>query len=133
MIEALSAVDVITVFVEDLPAVKEFYRTVFGLDIIYEDDTSAVVKFDNVMINLLPVAQAPTLIEPATVGGAQAGARALFTIAVADTDATCAELKRHGVQLLNGPVNRPWGRRTAAFADPAGTMWEIAQDLPDSG
>jgi predicted enzyme related to lactoylglutathione lyase len=127
----LNAVEVVTVFVEDLARVKEFYLTVFDTEIIYEDQHSAVLKFDNLMINLLQVDQAATLIEPAAVGDAHAGARALFTIAVADADATCAELQRRGVQLLNGPVDRPWGRRTAAFADPAGTMWEIAQELPD--
>jgi uncharacterized glyoxalase superfamily protein PhnB len=31
--------------------------------------------------------------------------------------------------LLNGPIDRPWGRRTAAFADPAGHLWEVAQEL----
>ena len=33
-----------------------------------------------------------------------------------------------GVELLNGPMDRPWGIRTAAFADPAGHIWEIAQE-----
>jgi uncharacterized glyoxalase superfamily protein PhnB len=45
---------------------------------------------------------------------------------VADVDATCAELERRGVQFLNGPIDRPWGARTAAFRDPAGHVWEIA-------
>ena len=35
----------------------------------------------------------------------------------------------HGVDLLNGPMNRPWGVRTASFADPGGHIWEIAQEL----
>lgn len=47
-----------------------------------------------------------------------------------DVDAVCAELTGHGVELLNGPVNRPWGVRTASFTDPGGHIWEIAQDLP---
>jgi uncharacterized glyoxalase superfamily protein PhnB len=33
------------------------------------------------------------------------------------------------VVLLNGPVDRPWGVRTASFTDPAGHIWRIAQDL----
>jgi uncharacterized glyoxalase superfamily protein PhnB len=49
---------------------------------------------------------------------------------VPDADETCAELARHGVALLNGPIDRAWGRRTAAFRDPAGSVWEIAQVLP---
>ncbi len=128
MIKALSKLDVITLFVEDLPASKRFYSEVFGLEVIYEDDASAVVKLSNLIINLLRVSNAPTLIEPFPVA-APGGSRALLTIEVDDAKAVCAELAAHGVKLLNGPIDRPWGRRTAAFADPAGNTWEIAQAL----
>jgi catechol 2,3-dioxygenase-like lactoylglutathione lyase family enzyme len=37
---------------------------------------------------------------------------------------------QRGVDLLNGPMNREWGVRTAAFTDPDGHIWEIAQELP---
>ena len=129
MIEALNNVEVITLFVEDLQAAKAFYLEVFGLTVIFEDQVSAVVKLQNLMINLLQVSAAHELIEPAIVAGRDAGARLLLTIAVDDANAVCSELERHGVKLLNGPVDRPWGRRTAAFADPAGNIWEIAQVL----
>jgi uncharacterized glyoxalase superfamily protein PhnB len=33
------------------------------------------------------------------------------------------------VSLLNGPLDRPWGVRTATFTDPDGHIWEIAQEL----
>jgi lactoylglutathione lyase len=33
----------------------------------------------------------------------------------------------HFVQLLNGPMDRPWGVRTASFRDPGGHIWEIAK------
>jgi lactoylglutathione lyase len=36
------------------------------------------------------------------------------------------------VELLNGPLNRPWGVRTASFTDPGGHIWEVAQELPRS-
>jgi catechol 2,3-dioxygenase-like lactoylglutathione lyase family enzyme len=128
MIKALSKLDVITLFVEDLPESKRFYTEVFGLEVIWEDDASAVVKMSNLIINLLRVSNAATLVEPVPVA-APGGSRALLTIEVDDADAVCAELEAHGVKLLNGPVDRPWGRRTAAFADPAGNTWEIAQVL----
>ena len=38
--------------------------------------------------------------------------------------------RRKGVQLLNGPIDREWGKRTAAFADPDGHVWEIAAKIP---
>ncbi|WP_442869400.1 VOC family protein [Bradyrhizobium sp. CCBAU 11434] len=35
-------------------------------------------------------------------------------------DAACSALREIGVDLLTGPIDRPWGRRTASFADPSG-------------
>ena len=133
MIEGLDRIEVITLFVDDLAATTAFYRDVLGLPLIHSDDNSAVLELANVWINLLRAAEAPKLVEPVTVAGRGAGARSLFTIRVTDVDAMCAELARHGVSLLNGPVDRPWGRRTAAFTDPAGNAWEVAQVLPDAG
>ena len=129
MIKALDKLDVITLFVEDVPSSKAFYQSIFGLDIVYEDDVSAVVKLSNVMINLLQLGQALELVQPSPVGARDSGARFLLTIEVDDADLTCARLELHGVKLLNGPMDRPWGRRTAAFADPEGNIWEIAQVL----
>jgi catechol 2,3-dioxygenase-like lactoylglutathione lyase family enzyme len=116
----------LTLFVEDLGAAKEFYGRAFGLPVHYEDDVSAVFAFGPTLINLLSVGEARELIEPAAVGGAEAGARMQLTLTVDDVDATVALLGSRGVELLNGPMDRPWGIRTAAFADPAGNVWEIA-------
>ena len=132
MLKALNKVEVITFFVEDLAATRAFYENVFGLEVVYEDEASAVVRLENLMINLLHAERAGTLVAPRPVGAPGAGARLLITIEVADADAVCAELEQHGVTILNGPVDRPWGRRTAAFADPAGNVWEIAQHLPQA-
>jgi catechol 2,3-dioxygenase-like lactoylglutathione lyase family enzyme len=122
-----NGISAITLFVEDLAATKQFYREVFGLPVHYEDDDSAVFNFGNTLVNLLKTTAAGELIEPATVASADAGSRAQFTIDVDDVDATCAELARRGVELLNGPMDRPWGVRTACFRDPGGHIWEIAK------
>ena len=121
-----SAISAITLFVEDLDAAKEFYGHVFGLPVLYEDENSAVFKFENTLINLLKSTAAVELIEPAAVASRDAGARAQFTIEVEDVDAMCAQLADRGVELLNGPIDRPWGIRTATFRDPGGHIWEIA-------
>ena len=116
-----------TLFVENLAATKQFYQDVFGLPIEYEDDASAVFNFGNTVINLLKTTEAHGLIEPASVAGPEAGSRFQITIQVDDVDAMCAELRKRGVELLNGPMDRPWGIRTAAFRDPGGHIWEIAK------
>ena len=57
----------ITLFVEDLAAAREFYQRAFGLPVHYEDPSSAVFSFGDVLVNLLAVSEAPELIAPAAV------------------------------------------------------------------
>lgn len=123
-------VDFITLFVEDLAGSKVFYQEVFNLAVAFEDDDSAVFRFDNTGINLLTSTAASDLIKPGSVAPRDSGSRFQLTMRVDDVDAVCADLARLGVELLNGPMNREWGVRTASFADPGGHLWEIAQDLP---
>ena len=125
----LNAIEVITLFVDDIAAAKAFYRTVFEAETVYEDEVSQVLQFNGLWVNLLQATRAPQLVEPLPVAPSQAGSRILLTIRVEDVDTVCARLKAKGIALLNGPVDRPWGRRTAAFADPSGHVWEVAHLL----
>ncbi|MBK8781088.1 MAG: VOC family protein [Anaerolineales bacterium] len=120
-------ISAITLFVEDLDAAKQFYLKVFGLPLFYEDPNSAVFKFGDTLINLLKITEAGELVNPAKVASREDGSRFVFTITVDDVDAMCAELTLRGVTLLNGPMDRPWGIRTASFMDPGGHIWEIAK------
>lgn len=127
------AITAVTLFVEDLEQAKRFYGTVFDLPVVFEDENSSVFRFGSTMINLLVSSEGPDLVGPAAVGGPDAGVRAQFTLDVDDVDARCAELTGRGVSLINGPIDRPWGIRTACFADPGGHIWEIAGPLrPDA-
>jgi lactoylglutathione lyase len=122
-------VTALTLFVDDLGAAKRFYSDVFGIPVLFEDADSAVFRFPNTIVNLLAATAAPELIEPEPVAPAAAGARMQLTITVDDVDATARLVQDRGAVLLNGPQDRPWGIRTAAFRDPSGHVWEIA----DSG
>ena len=122
----LESVGAITLFVEDPRRSQSFYEEVFALPVIWEDEDSAVFKFENTLVNLLKMSAARDLIEPGSVASREAGSRFQLTIWVDDADAACAELAKRGVELLNGPMDRPWGIRTASFRDPGGHIWEIA-------
>ncbi len=125
----VQGIGAITLFVPDLVEAKEFYQQVFDLPVMFEDADSAAFDFGNTIINLLVETAAPELIEPATVAGGTAGARNVITIDVDDVDEVCEVLADRGVTLLNGPLDRPWGVRTASFRDPAGHIWEIAKAI----
>jgi lactoylglutathione lyase len=128
--ESLNSVGAITMFVEDRQRSKSFYEKVFEVAAINEDEDSVAFKFENLIVNLLEVGAAHGLIGPAPVGRREAGSRFQLTIWVEDVDAVCAELESRGITLLNGPMNREWGVRTASFTDPDGHIWEVAANIP---
>jgi catechol 2,3-dioxygenase-like lactoylglutathione lyase family enzyme len=126
-------IEAITLFIEDVQRSKDFYSEVFGAEVIHQEEVSVVFKFQNTVINLLKESAAPDLIAPVPVADRASGSRYQFTLGVENVDATCAELETHGVKLLNGPMDRPWGIRTASFTDPDGHIWEIAGRLSRDG
>ena len=128
-----AGISAITLFVDDVAAARQFYREVFGLGVVFEDAESVVFRFGAMLINLLTTTAAPELIGPGRVASPEAGSRFQFTIDVDDVDAMCADLLKHGVVLLNGPIDRPWGVRTACFEDPGGHIWEIAKESQVEG
>lgn len=130
MSESLNSVGAITMFVEDRQRSKSFYEKVFDVAAIHEDEDAVAFKFENMIVNLLELRAADDLIDPASVARGEAGSRFQLTIWVEDVDAVCAELESRGITLLNGPMNREWGVRTASFTDPDGHIWEVAANIP---
>lgn len=117
-----------TLFVQDLDRCKDFYQDVFGLQAQVPDPDTVMFRFTNVFVFLHKAAQStepvPEIRQEAVRGAGQ------FAIVVDDVDAVCAELSHRGVEPISGPANRDWGMRTVTFADPAGFIWEIAQETP---
>jgi catechol 2,3-dioxygenase-like lactoylglutathione lyase family enzyme len=120
----------ITLFVADRLRSKAFHERAFEAPVLFEDADGVAFRLDNCILNVLEDRAAGELVEPSPVGPRDAGARFLLTTWADDADAVFAELAARGIELLNGPQDRPWGVRTAAFADPDGHVWEVARELP---
>lgn len=128
--ESLQRISAMSLFVEDLAAARAFYLEVFGVEVLFEDENSVAMRFENLILNLLRAENAREIVAPGAVAGPDAGSRFQLSVWVADVDAVCKALQTRGVALLAGPVDRPWGRRTANFVDPAGHSWEVASKIP---
>jgi catechol 2,3-dioxygenase-like lactoylglutathione lyase family enzyme len=120
-----------TLFVPDLDRARQFYQDVFGLPAQGGDEATVMFRFKNLFLFLHQAAAAqqpvPEVLQEAHKGAGQ------FAIIVDDADAVCSELTARGAALISGPADRPWGMRTATFADPGGHTWEIAQEVPGAG
>jgi catechol 2,3-dioxygenase-like lactoylglutathione lyase family enzyme len=98
------------------------------VDVVARELVSFGVELDNLFVNLLQRGEAvEELLGP--VPAANGGASFELTIWVEDADAVCADLVGRGVSIATGPLDRPWGMRTAAFLDPDGYVWEVAAKL----
>ncbi|MDE3083127.1 MAG: VOC family protein [Acidobacteriota bacterium] len=125
----LRDVGAITLFCDDLEASRSFYGEALGWRTLFVDGNSAAFDAGNTIVNLLRVEEAADLIAPSAVASREAGARMQLSIFTDDVDAACEELRAAGIAIASGPLDRPWGMRTATFHDPSGHVWEIAQEI----
>jgi catechol 2,3-dioxygenase-like lactoylglutathione lyase family enzyme len=120
----------VTLVQERLNDAKAFYTEVFELQAAFEDESNAVFKIGETTIHLLEAGAAPGLLGPGAVAAPSSGHRVQLAIQVGDVDALCVQLASRRVRILSGPMDRPWGIRTANFEDPGGHLWEVWTDLP---
>lgn len=122
-----SKVGAITIFVSDLARSRAYYGRFLRLEPRFEDDDATAYQIGETIVNLLKYEAAPELVEPQKM--AKAGLRAVYTLPVSDVDAAVAALADAGMSPISGPIDRPWGIRTANFADPDGYVWELSSDI----
>lgn len=119
----------ITMFVADLAASKTFYRDALGWEIAWEDPQSVGFDAGGAFLNLLLESESADLIAPAPAAQPGGGQHFMLSIFVENTDAALSALAERGVTPINGPIDRPWGMRTACITDPDGYVWELAQEI----
>ena len=125
----LNGLFAVTIYADDLSASRRFYGDLLQMQEIFANHDSVVYQMGSACLNVLMKENAPELVEPLPIAPSSAGSRSLLTVTVDDVDAAHAALVARGVTFLNGPIDRPWRMRTAAFADPSGHCWELAQKI----
>jgi uncharacterized glyoxalase superfamily protein PhnB len=63
--------------------------------------------------------------------GPDAAARALVRVRVEDVDAQFERARAHGAQVLEPPVDRPYGERDCTVLDLDGYKWQFAESVRD--
>ena len=118
-------VDYVIQYVESLTRSAAFYRDVIGLKVRIEGDGYIEYEMDNTKFSLFERSKLPELIGRG--GGNPPCGEVGFLID--DVDAEADRLRELGVEILSGPVDRPWHERTLHIADPDGNIIEFAQKL----
>jgi lactoylglutathione lyase len=118
-------VDYVIQYVESLMRSVAFYRDVVGLKVRIEGDGYIEFAMENTKFALFERSKLPELI--CREGGNPPCGEVGFLID--DVDAEADRLIGLGVEILSGPVDRPWHERTLHIADPDGNIIEFAQKL----
>jgi len=117
-------------FVDDLDTCTAFYRDLLGFEDTFTDAVSVAFRVDEHDLVLLKTSEAANMISAGAISlGQPGGHRVLLCAFVEDIDATCDALRGKGLSFIRPPIDQPWGRRTAYFADPEGNLWELWQPL----
>jgi catechol 2,3-dioxygenase-like lactoylglutathione lyase family enzyme len=116
----------VTLFVDDLVRERRWYGDVFDMPVVDESPENCVFRFpSDVFINLNALAALPTHVGPEPAAKIGSPSRVMLSLEVDDVDVVVERLAGIGVRPLVGPIDRPWGSRTATIADPSGNYWEL--------
>lgn len=118
-------VDYVIHYVASLQRSVTFYRDVIGLEVRRQGDGYVEFDLDNTKFALFERSKLPELI--GRDGGNPPCGEIGFIID--DVDGQAERCKELGVEVLSGPVDRPWRERTLHIADPDGNIVEFAQKL----
>ncbi|OHV06613.1 VOC family protein [Mycobacterium talmoniae] len=118
-------VDYVIHYVASLSRSVAFYRDVIGLQVRIEGDGYVEFQMANTKFALFERSKLPELIGRGG-GDPPCGEIGFLT---EDVDGEAERLAALGVEILRGPVDRPWHERTLHIADPDGNIIEFAQKL----
>lgn len=123
-------VDLITVWVENLDAMRSFYRDVLGF--LVKEDHGRYMEFENNGVRFALCERSVMHDHSAEFQTPTRGQR--FELAFrcdrpADVDEAYRILLEHGAAGVAPPQDMPWNQRTALFADPEGNIHEVFANL----
>ena len=123
-------IDMIGIFVGDLPKMVAFYRDVLGFSIDWDGSGPyAEFKHEGVRFSMYERAQLPGLfngLEPSYPGGVNGTFELAIDLPVyADVDREFARVAAAGASVVYAPRTEPWGMRSSMVTDPEGNLIEI--------
>jgi len=120
---------------DDAEAALTFYRDVIGFEVRNDVDMGGGMRWitvapagSDVEIVLTPVGAGESDADRETLADLLAkGVLAGAVFATDDLDADFARIEASGADIVQEPMDQPWGVRDAAFRDPAGNQIRLTQ------
>ncbi len=126
------------ILVDDQDKALAFYRDVLGLEVLNDvamDDwgmpwrwiTVGVPGQPGIEIGLEPAVSKAPADQPALRDLMAKGALSALIFDTDDCDAAFEQIRSSGAEVLQEPIDQPYGVRDCAFRDPSGNMVRFSQ------
>ena len=122
-------IDMIGIFVSDLPRMVAFYRDVLQFEIEWDGQGPfAEFKHEGVRFSMFQRSELPALLGAAPTY--PAGLNGTFELALdlprsPDVDEAFRRIVAQGAKPVYEPREEPWGMRSSMIADPEGNLIEV--------
>jgi uncharacterized glyoxalase superfamily protein PhnB len=121
---------------DDADAALDFYRDVLGFEVANDVDMGDGMRWitvtpvgSEVSIVLTPVGAGESDDDRETMADLLAkGVLGGLVLATDDLDADFERIAASGADIVQEPMDQPWGVRDAAFRDPAGNQLRLTQN-----
>ena len=125
--QSIRTIDYTVILVRDMAAMRRFYEGVLRFSLTREL-SAGWIEFQ-IGGNTLALSRPGRTAKDAPTPKGSASLQLAFKVAVEDVDRCADELLRHGVELLELPIDQPFGHRTLFFRDPDGNLLEMYAEI----
>jgi catechol 2,3-dioxygenase-like lactoylglutathione lyase family enzyme len=127
-------IDMIGIFVEDMPQMVAFYRDILGFPVKAASPDNAYTEFEceGVRLSMFRRALLPQVLgqTPDYPKGLNGTFEIAFNVgAKENVDTTFDKFVKAGAAVVYAPRDEPWKMRSAMIADPEGNLIEIGSDF----
>jgi catechol 2,3-dioxygenase-like lactoylglutathione lyase family enzyme len=129
---AVAGVDHVVIAVSDWEQSNAFYRDVVGAELVELDKGRWAYRLGAQQLNVHGPGASPS---PVAADPVRPGNSDLCFVWDGSADEAAAHLRSHGVEIIEGPVDRPGARGTGTsvyFRDPDGSLLEFIAYAPAS-
>lgn len=121
----------IAIVVDDYDRAIQHYTEVLGFTLVHDEVLSETKRWVLVLPGegscQLLLAKAATEVQQQAIGN-QSGGRVFLFLHTDSFDEDHARLLRHGVEIVRGPEEMPYGK-VLVFRDLYGNLWDLIQPL----
>ena len=114
----------ICLLVDDFEKSLSFYRDVLGLKVNYQKGKYADFDLKGTSLAIFQKDEAEEMFPRKYM---RSGGGVVLAFQVKNLRKSCSQLKKKGVNILEGPKTTSWGQKVAYYKDRNNKIWEISE------